>query len=140
MPASDQQRRLGLIAGYAASPDPATGSCFPSSTPASRAGARTHRAVGDQAGATSSESFWGAKNSGFRGKVGANHRMLSTHLNQLNAASLGLEITAEPSPAGPWLRGKRSEDLVPVFLVARFRRSLISAVHLAHRGGDGWRK
>jgi SAM-dependent methyltransferase len=68
------------------------------------------------------EGWWLADNPGFRGKVGANHRMLSTYLNQLIEHGLALEQACEPRPVGEWLNAKRSEDLVPVFLVLRCRR------------------
>ena len=68
------------------------------------------------------EEWWLAANTGFRGRVGANHRMLSTYLNALVEHELTLERVAEPRPVGKWLDAKPSEDLVPVFLVVRFRR------------------
>jgi ubiquinone/menaquinone biosynthesis C-methylase UbiE len=68
-----------------------------------------------------SERWWRAENSGFRGKVGANHRMLSTYLNTLVQQGLAIERITEPRPAGDWVSTNPSEDLVPVFLVARCR-------------------
>ena len=68
------------------------------------------------------ERWWRADNSGFRGKVGANHRMLSTYFNVLVEHGLAIESIAEPRPVGDWLRANPSEDLVPVFLVVRCRR------------------
>lgn len=68
------------------------------------------------------EGWWLADNPGFRGKVGANHRTLSTYLNQLIEHGLAIEQAAEPPPVGEWLSAKRSEDLVPVFFVLRCRR------------------
>jgi len=59
---------------------------------------------------------WRAGNSGFRGKVGANHRMLSTYFNVLVDEGLAIESIAEPRPIGDWVRANPSEDLVPVFL------------------------
>lgn len=55
-------------------------------------------------------------------KVGANHRTLSTYLNQLIEHGLAIEQAVEPPPVGEWLSAKRSEDLVPVFFVLRCRR------------------
>ena len=69
------------------------------------------------------EEWWLADNTGFRGKVGANHRMLSTYLNALVEHGLALERVAEPIPVGEWLEAKPSADLVPVFLVVRCRRA-----------------
>jgi SAM-dependent methyltransferase len=68
------------------------------------------------------EGWWLAGNSGFRGRVGANHRMLATYLNHLVEHGLAIERLAEPRPKGEWVRAKPSEDLVPVFLVVRCRR------------------
>jgi hypothetical protein len=68
------------------------------------------------------EGWWLADNPGFRGKVGANHRTLSTYLNKLIEHGLAIEQAAEPRPVGEWLSAKPSEDLVPVFLVLRCRR------------------
>jgi SAM-dependent methyltransferase len=69
-----------------------------------------------------SERWWRAENSGFRGKVGANHRMLSTYFNTLIRHGLMIERIAEPRPIGGWARKNQSEDLVPVFLVAQCHR------------------
>jgi SAM-dependent methyltransferase len=68
------------------------------------------------------EGFWLANNTGFRGKIGANHRMLSTYLNQLTAHGLALEKTAEPEPAGEWVDRNPGGDPVPVYLVIRCRK------------------
>jgi SAM-dependent methyltransferase len=68
------------------------------------------------------EEWWLAANTGFRGRVGANHRMLSTYLNALVEHGLAPERVAEPIPVGNWLDAKPSADLVPVFLVVRCRR------------------
>ena len=69
------------------------------------------------------EGWWLAANTGFRGRVGANHRLLSTYLNALVEHGLALERVAEPIPVGEWLDAKPSADLVPVFLVVRCRRA-----------------
>jgi SAM-dependent methyltransferase len=68
------------------------------------------------------EGWWLAGNSGFRGKVGASHRTVSTYLNQLVEHGLLVERVAEPQPAGEWVSARPSGDLVPVFLVMRCRR------------------
>jgi SAM-dependent methyltransferase len=68
------------------------------------------------------EGWWPARNSGFRGRVGSNHRMLSTYLNRLVEHGLTIEYVAEPAPSGEWLEAKASDDLVPVFLVVRCRK------------------
>jgi hypothetical protein len=52
-----------------------------------------------------------------RGRVGSNHRTLSTYLNALIVAGFVLEGVEEP----PWL--SRSGELMPFFLVSRWRRS-----------------
>lgn len=59
------------------------------------------------------EGWWLADNPGFRGKVGANHRTLSTYVNELIANGLALERVAEPPHEG-WP--------VPTYLVARCRK------------------
>jgi 2-polyprenyl-3-methyl-5-hydroxy-6-metoxy-1,4-benzoquinol methylase len=68
------------------------------------------------------EGFWLANNTGFRGKIGSNHRMLSTYLNQLTEHGLALEQTAEPEPAGEWMDRNPGGDPVPVYLVIRCRK------------------
>lgn len=70
------------------------------------------------------EGWWLADNPGFRGKVGANHRMLSTYVNALAGAGLPIEEVAEPLPTGEWLDARPSGDLVPVYLVVRCRRAI----------------
>jgi 2-polyprenyl-3-methyl-5-hydroxy-6-metoxy-1,4-benzoquinol methylase len=73
-----------------------------------------------------SERWWRAGNSGFRGRVGANHRMLSSYVNALVGHGLAIERLAEPHPTRAWIRRKPSTDLVPVFLVAVCRRRVPS--------------
>ena len=69
------------------------------------------------------EKWWLAANSGIRGKVGSTHRMLSTYLNVLREHGLTVDRVIEPPPDPEWVRRKNpSDDLVPVFLVARCRR------------------
>jgi ubiquinone/menaquinone biosynthesis C-methylase UbiE len=60
-----------------------------------------------------SEGWWLADNPGFRGKVGTNHRTLSTYLNELFANGLAPERVEEPAH-GDWP--------VPTYLVVRCRR------------------
>jgi SAM-dependent methyltransferase len=67
------------------------------------------------------EGWWLADNPGFRGKIGANHRRLSTYLNELANQGLAVEAVAEPEPTGAWLKSNPGGDLVPVFLVMRCR-------------------
>lgn len=55
------------------------------------------------------EGWWSTAGDGIRGRVGANHRMLSTYLNALHGAGLALEEVAE--------RGSS----VPVAFIARCR-------------------
>jgi SAM-dependent methyltransferase len=70
------------------------------------------------------ERWWLAGNTGLRGKVGSTHRMLSTYLNVLSENGLAIERVSEPRPDEDWVRLKNpSDDLVPVFLVARCRRT-----------------
>ncbi len=68
------------------------------------------------------EGFWMAGNTGFRGKVGSNHRMLSTYLNTLTAHDLGIERIAEPEPGEGWQERKPGAASVPVYLVVRCRK------------------
>jgi ubiquinone/menaquinone biosynthesis C-methylase UbiE len=68
------------------------------------------------------EGWWLADNSGFRGKIGANHRTLSTYLNALVEHGLAVEHVAEPEPVGEWVDSEPGRDPVPVFLVVRCRR------------------
>jgi SAM-dependent methyltransferase len=68
------------------------------------------------------EGWWLARNTGFRGKVGANHRTLSTYLNSLAGHGLGLERVVEPPPGADWLRRLPGAAPVPLYLVGRCRR------------------
>jgi SAM-dependent methyltransferase len=65
------------------------------------------------------EGWWQAENPGFRGKVGANHRTLSTYVDALVAHGLDLERLIEPPPT-EW---PVPAPTVPVYLVARCRRA-----------------
>ena len=66
------------------------------------------------------EGWWLAGNSGYRGRVGASHRMISTYLNALTGHGLILDRAAEPPP-GPDMEQRRPPGAVPVpfYLVAR---------------------
>jgi len=52
------------------------------------------------------EGWWLATNPGIRGKVGANHRTLSTYLNSLVGHNLAIEQVAEPGPT-PRVRARQ---------------------------------
>ena len=69
------------------------------------------------------EGWWQARNTGFRGKVGANHRTLATYLNLLRADGLILDVVAEPQPDAAWAARKPEAEPVPVHLVARCIRA-----------------
>jgi len=58
-----------------------------------------------------------------RAKVGANHRMLSTYLNTLLRHSLMLEELTEPPQPPEWASEAPGAAPVPVYLVARCRKS-----------------
>lgn len=69
------------------------------------------------------EGWWLADNPGFRGKVGANHRTLSTYLNALLEHGLAVERVVEPEPEASWFEAKGGGEPVPLYLVVRcFRR------------------
>jgi hypothetical protein len=65
------------------------------------------------------EGWWQAQNTGFRGKVGANHRTLSTYLNLLTRHGLQLGVVVEPQPGADWAARKPGAGAVPVHLAAR---------------------
>jgi SAM-dependent methyltransferase len=68
------------------------------------------------------EGWWLAPSPGFRGRVGANHRTLSTYLNALHRHGLALDEVREPPP-GPSLEARLpGAPAVPWFLVARCLR------------------
>ena len=73
------------------------------------------------------EGWWLASNPGIRGKVGANHRMLSTYLNALARHHLGVEQAAEPRPGAKDLARQRAAQPgagpLPMFLVVACRKS-----------------
>jgi 2-polyprenyl-3-methyl-5-hydroxy-6-metoxy-1,4-benzoquinol methylase len=68
------------------------------------------------------EGWWLAGSPGFRGKVGASHRTLSTYLNGLVEHGLALERVEEPEPTTEWLLRQPGRDAVPLYLVARCER------------------
>ena len=68
------------------------------------------------------EGWWLASNPGFRGKVGANHRTLSTYLNSLVGHGLVLEQVAEPRPGPDWEQRLPGAAPVPLYLAARCLR------------------
>jgi SAM-dependent methyltransferase len=68
------------------------------------------------------EGWWLAGNPGFRGKVGANHRMLSTYLNSLLRHGLVLDQVAEPRPGADWQQRLPGAAPVPLYLAARCHR------------------
>jgi SAM-dependent methyltransferase len=68
------------------------------------------------------EGWWLADNPGFRGKVGANHRMLSSYVNALVRHTLAVEAVAEPAPGREWDARRPDADPVPVYLVVRCRK------------------
>src|ERR1700691_1231786 len=59
------------------------------------------------------EGWWLASNSGYRGRVGSSHRMISTYLNSLTRHRLALDRAAEPPP-GPEMGERRPPGAVPV--------------------------
>jgi SAM-dependent methyltransferase len=66
------------------------------------------------------EGWWLAGNTGYRGRVGASHRMISTYVNSLTGHGLVLDRAAEPPP-GPDMEQRRPPGAAPVpfYLVAR---------------------
>jgi len=67
------------------------------------------------------EGWWLASNTGYRGKVGSSHRMISTYLNSLTAHGLILDRAAEPPP-GPDMEQRRPPGAAPVpfYFAARY--------------------
>ena len=63
------------------------------------------------------EGWWNTGGPGVRGRVGSNHRTLSTYLNTVTAGGFTLEATDEP----PWTPGPGGPPL-PFFLTTRWRR------------------
>lgn len=69
------------------------------------------------------EGWWLAQNTGFRGKVGAYHRVLATYLNSLARHNLRPEEVVEPDPGKTWAARAPGRVAVPVYFVARCRRT-----------------
>jgi SAM-dependent methyltransferase len=71
------------------------------------------------------EGWWQADGPahGLRPKVGANHRMLSRYLTTFAHHRLALETLQEPLPPGDWLADAPACGAVPLYLVARYRRT-----------------
>lgn len=69
------------------------------------------------------EGWWRASNTGYRGTVGANHRMLSTYLNRLVRHGLAPTDVVEPPPGDEWSARAPGRSPVPVYLVARCRKT-----------------
>ncbi len=69
------------------------------------------------------EGWWLASNTGYRGRVGSSHRMISTYLNALTGHGLALDRAVEPRP-GPEMGERRPPGAVPVpfYLAARCLR------------------
>jgi SAM-dependent methyltransferase len=72
------------------------------------------------------EGWWLAQNPGIRGKVGSNHRIISTYLNSLTRYHLTIEHLAEPMPGPRLLARQRAAQPEagppPMFLVVRCRK------------------
>jgi len=68
------------------------------------------------------EGWWLASNTGFRGKVGASHRMLSTYLNALTSHGFVPDRVAEPRPGPGWQERLPGAAPVPLYLAARYHR------------------
>jgi 2-polyprenyl-3-methyl-5-hydroxy-6-metoxy-1,4-benzoquinol methylase len=66
------------------------------------------------------EGWWLAGNTGYRGKVGSSHRMISSYLNSLISHGLVLDHVAEPTPSQD-MEARRPPGAAPVpfYLVAR---------------------
>jgi ubiquinone/menaquinone biosynthesis C-methylase UbiE len=81
-------------------------------------GIREVRPSWPTAGSYFDQGWWNTGGPGVRGRVGSNHRTLSTYFNSLVAHGFMLEATDEP----PWQL--TPDDLaMPFFLVTRWRRT-----------------
>ena len=69
------------------------------------------------------EGWWLANNTGFRGKVGSNFRMLSTYFNALVRHHLAIERVSEPAPPSQQPDSGRDAAKVPYALVVCCRRT-----------------
>lgn len=67
------------------------------------------------------EGFWRSENGGIRSRVGAQHRMLSTYLNELATAGFALERMLEPLATGEHARQVAGNREVPSLLLVRAR-------------------
>jgi SAM-dependent methyltransferase len=69
------------------------------------------------------EGWWLASNTGYRGKVGSSHRMISTYLNSLTRYGLLLDRVVEPPPSAD-MQARRPAGAAPVpfYLAARSLR------------------
>lgn len=67
------------------------------------------------------EGWWrtDARSSRIRQRVGSNHRMISTYLNELSRCGLTVDRVVEPPPPERWLTTRPTADAVPTFLVLR---------------------
>lgn len=78
------------------------------------------------AGGYRAEGWWLADNPGFRGKVGSNHRMLSTYVNALVRHGLAIEEAAEPEAMADMLArqavAQPGAGPLPTFLILRCAR------------------
>jgi 2-polyprenyl-3-methyl-5-hydroxy-6-metoxy-1,4-benzoquinol methylase len=70
------------------------------------------------AGSYFDEGWWNTGGDGVRGRVGSNHRTLSTYLNAMLAHGFALEAADEPR----WQRSP-TDPPMPFFLVTRWRRT-----------------
>ena len=59
------------------------------------------------------EGWWLASNTGYRGRVGSSHRMISTYLNSLTGHGLVLDRAVEPPP-GANMQQRRPPGAAPV--------------------------
>jgi len=58
-----------------------------------------------------------------RQRVGANHRMISTYVNELVEHGLSVDCMEEPGPAGDWAAGKPEAARFPLYLAIGATRS-----------------
>jgi SAM-dependent methyltransferase len=66
------------------------------------------------------EGWWLASNTGYRGRVGSSHRMISTYLNSLTGHGLALDRAVEPPPSADMERRRPPGAApVPFYFVAR---------------------
>lgn len=66
------------------------------------------------------EGWWLAANTGYRGRVGSNHRMLSSYLNSVTGHGLALDQVTEPAPGSQMSqRCPPGTAPVPFYLAAR---------------------